>query len=122
MSPIAGVTGGVTARVPLLRNSAPCLPLQGFRSRVRGGSWLGLCAHPALPDCGTPVVPAGASVQGPAGALCSKPLLKTSAVALIVGLPFLILSVRQQSAWRFVLSGLNLVNIVSKKLTKVTIL
>lgn len=77
--------------------------------------------QPALPDCGTPVAPAGASVQGSAGTHC-KPLLKTSAVTLIVGLPFLILSVRQQSAWRFVLSCLNLVNIVSKKLTKVTIL
>ncbi|KAF2974595.1 hypothetical protein EK904_001462 [Melospiza melodia maxima] len=84
MSPIAGVVGGVTARVPLLRSSAPSLPLQGFRSRVRGGSWLGLCAHPAPPDCGAPVAPAGASVQGSAGALCSKPLLKTSAVTLIV--------------------------------------
>lgn len=129
MSPIAGAVGGVTACVPLLGNSAPSPPLQGFRSRVWGVSWLGLCCsgcalilRSALPACGTPVAPAGASVQGSVGALCSKPLLKTSAVTLIVGLPFLILSVRQQSAWRFVLSGLNLVNIVSKKLTKVTIL
>lgn len=133
--------GGGTARVPLLGNFAPSAPRQPFRSRMPGGFWLGLCrsscappaagavrssravrCQPALPDCGTPVAPAGASVQGSAGALCSKPLLKTSAVTLIVGLPFLILSVRQQSAWRFVLSGLNLVNVVSKKLTKGAIL
>lgn len=103
-------------------------PLQPFKSLVVGWFlavllWLWALSRcqPALPGCGTPVAPAGASVQGSAGAR-RKPLLKTSAVTLIVGLPFLILSVRQQSAWRFVLSCLNLVNIVSKKLTEVTIL
>lgn len=137
MSPVAGAVGGVTVCVPPLGNFAPCLcsPLGTWcwvvsgwccAAPAAGSLSLVLCVHrsrcqPVLPACGTPVAPAGASVQGSAGAH-SKPLLKTSAVTLIVDLPFLILSMRQQSAWRFVLSCLNLVNIVSKKLTKVTIL
>lgn len=129
--------GGVTACVPLLGNFAPRL-CSRLRTLCWGGFWLVLCRSgcglsAAGAVCSSPPLPAraaglrhacstpGASVQGSAGAH-SKPLLKTSAVTLIVGLPFLILSVRQQSAWRFVLSCLNLVNIVSKKLTKVTVL
>jgi len=74
-----------------------------------------------VPAAGTPVAPAGASARGSAGAR-SKPPLRTSAAALIVVLRFLVLAVRQRSAWRFVLSGLSSVNAVSGKLTRVSIL
>lgn len=123
MSPVRCRSGGRCAGVCTTAREFCCWPLQPLRSRVLGGFWRGLClsAVGSLPAAASPVAPAAASVQGSAGAR-RKPLLQTSAVTLIVGLPFLILSARQQSAWRFVLSCLNLVNIVSKKLTKVTML
>lgn len=60
----------------------------------------------APPFCMRPVTPAETSVHLSVWAL-SKPLLSNSTATLIVVLPFLILAVRQQSAWRFVLSCLN---------------
>lgn len=86
MSPIAGVAGGVTACVPLLRNSAPSLPLQGFRSHVQGGSWLGLCRSGCalLPRCALPARTAAlrdacSACWGFCSGLCRGPLQQTPA-------------------------------------------
>lgn len=127
--------GGAMACVPLLGKVAHNLSVMyTFQKRVWGGfsSPLSLCRpgrglSPLSASCVHPLLPrealalAGASVQGSAGAR-SKPLLRTSAATLIAVLPFLIFTVRQPSAWRFVSSCLNSANIVSKKLTKVTTL